>query len=265
MKSCGGVYGLGWAVVRRWQRPIRVANEAPAGTGKFRQHLAPSGDQGRIPDLSIRRTAASQLESQAARHSAQPPSLHSPMDRDQIKTTFDRQAATYDQQWSKLVALRDCLHLLLGSVFATLPPAARILCVGAGTGAEIPALAERYPGWFFTAVEPSPAMLSACRERAEAQGYAQRLPLSRGLSRFAARGPALRRGHQLPRLAVHPEPAGTLRLLPRHRRTPSAGGLLASSDLASDLTSAAQQEPSRGLVPHHGHRGAVDGGAAASA
>ena len=102
------------------------------------------------------------------------------MDRAQIKTTFDRQAPTYDQQWSKLGAIRDCLQLLLGSVFATLSAEARILCVGAGTGAEIQHLASLFPGWTFTAVEPSPAMLSACRERAEANGYAQRCRFHEG-------------------------------------------------------------------------------------
>ncbi|MBL0094556.1 MAG: class I SAM-dependent methyltransferase [Piscinibacter sp.] len=164
------------------------------------------------------------------------------MDRDQIKTTFDRQAATYDQQWSKLVALRDCLHLLLGSVFATLPPAARILCVGAGTGAEIQLLAERYPGWFFTAVEPSPAMLSACRERAEAQGYAQRCRFHEGyLDSLPADQPFDAATSFLVSQFIlnRQERAAFFRAIAERLRP---GGLLASSDLASDLTSAAQQD-----------------------
>jgi len=112
----------------------------------------------------------------SAREHADPaaPLCGAPVDRDQIKFTFDRQPPTYDQHLSKLSALREGLHLLLGSVFAALPAQARILCVGAGTGAEIQHLAGLIPGWTFTAMEPSSAMLTACRERAEANGYAQR-------------------------------------------------------------------------------------------
>jgi tRNA (cmo5U34)-methyltransferase len=163
------------------------------------------------------------------------------MDRDQIKSTFDRQAPSYDQQWSKLSALRDCLHLLLGSVFATLPAQARILCVGAGTGAEIQHLASLFPGWTFTAVEPSSAMLNACRERAEANGYAQRCRYHEGYL------------DSLP--AGEPFDAATCFLVSQFildRRERSAffrgisarlkpGGLLASSDLASDLGAPAQR------------------------
>lgn len=163
------------------------------------------------------------------------------MDRDQIKTTFDRQAPTYDQQWSKLSALREGLHLLLGAVFATLPAQARILCVGAGTGAEIQHLASLFPGWTFTAVEPSPAMLSACRERAEAHGYAQRCRFHEGYldslpagESFGAATSFLVSQFILDRR----ERAAFFRAIAERLRP---GGLLASSDLASDLGSAAQR------------------------
>ena len=90
------------------------------------------------------------------------------MDRDQIRSTFDRQAPAYDQQWAKMAPLRECLQLLLGPVFGALPGSARILCVGAGTGVEIEHLAGLHPGWRFTAVDPSAGMLEACRRRARA-------------------------------------------------------------------------------------------------
>ncbi|MBX3726801.1 MAG: class I SAM-dependent methyltransferase [Xanthomonadales bacterium] len=96
------------------------------------------------------------------------------MDRKQLESTFDGQAATYDQQWSKLASFRDGMHLLLTVVFSELPDDARMLCVGTGTGAEIHALAERFPGWRFVAVEPSAGMVAAARQRAQAHGYAAR-------------------------------------------------------------------------------------------
>lgn len=162
------------------------------------------------------------------------------MDRDQIKSTFDRQAPTYDQQWSKLSALRDCLHLLLGSVFATLPAQARILCVGAGTGAEIGHLAALHPGWTFTAVEPSPAMLNACRERAEAQGYAQRCRFHEGYLDSLPAGEPFDAATCLlvsQFILDRRERAAFFRAIAERLRP---GGLLASSDLASDLGSPAQ-------------------------
>jgi tRNA (cmo5U34)-methyltransferase len=163
------------------------------------------------------------------------------MDRDQIKSTFDRQAPTYDQQWSKLSALRDCLHLLLGSVFATLPAQTRILCVGAGTGAEIQHLAGLFPHWTFTAVEPSPAMLTACRERADAQGYAQRCRFHEGyLDSLPAGEPFNAATSFLVSQFIldASERSAFFRAIAERLRP---GGLLASSDLAADLSSAAQQ------------------------
>jgi tRNA (cmo5U34)-methyltransferase len=76
--------------------------------------------------------------------------------------------------------IRDCLHFLLDAVFVDLPPDARILCVGAGTGAELAYLARRFPLWRFTAVDPSGAMLDRCRERAEAEGYLSRCSFHEG-------------------------------------------------------------------------------------
>ncbi len=163
------------------------------------------------------------------------------MDRDQIKTTFDRQAPTYDQQWSKLGAIRDCLHLLLGSVFAMLPAQARILCVGAGTGAEIQHLAALFPGWTFTAVEPSPAMLNACRERAEANGYAQRCHFHEGYLDSLPAGEPFDAAtcFLVSQFILDPlERSAFFRAIGERLRP---GGLLASSDLASDLSSVAQQ------------------------
>ncbi len=102
------------------------------------------------------------------------------MNRDQLQETFDQQADSYDEKWARLSAFRASLHLLVGNVFADLPADARLLCVGAGTGAEILDLAARFPGWSFTAVEPSAGMLRAFRSRAEAAGIAARCSFHEG-------------------------------------------------------------------------------------
>lgn len=87
------------------------------------------------------------------------------MQPEEIKEIFDQQAATYDQQWTRMAAINNGLYFLMESVLASLPKAAHILCVGAGTGKELIYLAERFPQWLFTAVEPSAAMLNVCRQR----------------------------------------------------------------------------------------------------
>ena len=96
------------------------------------------------------------------------------MRRDEVKAIFDQQASSYDEQWAKTAPIRDGLLFLLEAVFAELPGNARILCVGAGTGEEMAYLAKRFPGWSFTAVEPSGAMLDVCRNKAEKRGFISR-------------------------------------------------------------------------------------------
>ena len=96
------------------------------------------------------------------------------MQQEKITAIFDRQAATYDQKWRDLAPINAALHLLTKSVLSTLPSNARILCVGAGTGAEILFLAGQFPGWHFTAVEPSSAMLEVFRSRAVEAGISGR-------------------------------------------------------------------------------------------
>ncbi|HEY1191767.1 MAG TPA: class I SAM-dependent methyltransferase [Gemmata sp.] len=92
-----------------------------------------------------------------------------------IEDVFDQKCASgYDQRWAKLAPLRDALHLLVAAVLSDVRPDARVLCVGAGTGSELLDLAQRHPGWSFTAVEPSAPMLDVCRRKAEACGVADR-------------------------------------------------------------------------------------------
>jgi tRNA (cmo5U34)-methyltransferase len=102
------------------------------------------------------------------------------MNNDELKAVFDRQAAGYDQQWLRMAPIYQGLYFLLESVFAELPADARILCVGVGTGNELLHLAKRFPGWRFTAVEPSGGMLAVCRHRAEEAGLRARCAFHEG-------------------------------------------------------------------------------------
>jgi tRNA (cmo5U34)-methyltransferase len=96
------------------------------------------------------------------------------MQSDKIKALFDQQASSYDQKWIELAPINATLHLLAAAALSKLPAQAEILCVGAGTGTEILYLAGKFPGWRFTAVEPSNAMLDVLRCRVVERGIAAR-------------------------------------------------------------------------------------------
>lgn len=92
----------------------------------------------------------------------------------------EKQAASYDQGNAKFAPVNAALHFLIRSVLSDLPPDARILCVGVGTGIELLYLAQAFPQWQFTAVEPAPAMLDLCRQRAKENGIASRTTFYEG-------------------------------------------------------------------------------------
>jgi tRNA (cmo5U34)-methyltransferase len=94
---------------------------------------------------------------------------------------FDQErAAAYDQDAAKFAPLVEALHFLIRLILADLPADARILCVGAGTGTELINLAQTFPQWHFTAVEPAAPMLDICRQRAEECGIASRCTFHEG-------------------------------------------------------------------------------------
>jgi len=150
-------------------------------------------------------------------------------------------AAAYDQRYAKLSPMRDALHLLISAVLADLPAEARILCVGAGTGAELIYLAEKFPLWRFAVVEPSAPMLEVCRRKAEAchitsrcvfhEGYLESLPPSVAFDAATAL--------LVSQFILNPEARASFFRAIAARLRP--GGYLVSADLASDLTSATYQ------------------------
>lgn len=159
------------------------------------------------------------------------------MRSEELKAVFDQQASGYDTQWARMAPIRDGLYFLLESIFAGLPADARILCVGAGTGAELAYLARAFPRWRFTAVDPSGAMLNACRQRANAEGFISRCDFHEGYLDSLPIG-NLYAGATcflVSQFILAQEVRAEFFRAIANRLAP--GGVLASSDLASDIGS----------------------------
>jgi tRNA (cmo5U34)-methyltransferase len=91
---------------------------------------------------------------------SQPPDPFDP------QTYFDEGAAArYDQGIRLSCPAYDALHQMIAPWLALLPGDCSFLSAGAGTGAEIIALARRFPSWRFVGVDVSADMLQACRRR----------------------------------------------------------------------------------------------------
>ena len=90
-------------------------------------------------------------------------------------------AEAYDRNLERILPFKAALHLLMRWHFASLPSDAHLLLVGAGTGAEARFLAPIFPGWRFTLVDPSAAMLDVARRHAAAEGFADRCVFHPGL------------------------------------------------------------------------------------
>ncbi|GGK08590.1 class I SAM-dependent methyltransferase [Pseudomonas matsuisoli] len=158
------------------------------------------------------------------------------MQREALKELFDQQASGYDKQWAGMAPIRETLHLLLRSNFAYLPDDARILCVGAGTGAELAYLAGCFPEWRFTAVDPSGAMLDVCRQKAEHGGFLSRCDFHEGYlgtlsieSHYDAATCFLVSQFLL-------EAHARIEFFQEIARALKPGGLLANADLAADTS-----------------------------
>ena len=161
------------------------------------------------------------------------------MQQDDLVALFDQQAPGYDRQWANTAAIRDCMYLLLDPLLSDLPRAARVLCVGVGTGQELAHLARAFPDWQFVAVDPSGGMIEACRARAEAEGFAGRCHFHHGfLETLPAAAPFDAATCFLVSQFIV-DRALRVRFFAGIAARLRAGGLLASSDLAFDTTSPA--------------------------
>jgi len=155
---------------------------------------------------------------------------------------FDKpKAKGYDNQFAKLMPMKAALHLCMRLIFTDLPDGAHVLCVGAGTGDELLHLAQAYPTFRFTAVDPAGAMLDICREKADAAGITDRCAFFEGYL------------DALPETA--PFDAATSILVSHFLMDPSArtaffaeiasrlkpGGMLVSADISGELAKPAGQ------------------------
>lgn len=95
----------------------------------------------------------------------------------QTDTRFpDAAAADYDRRILTLVpGYQFAQSLLTATLAQALPPQARLLLAGCGTGNELIALAGIGPQWLFSTVEPSAGMLAAARTKAEMAGCEPRV------------------------------------------------------------------------------------------
>jgi tRNA (cmo5U34)-methyltransferase len=150
---------------------------------------------------------------------------------------FDQSHAdAYDQRFVKLAPLQQQLHLLAKAAFGGLPADARILCVGAGTGAEMLFLASRFPGWRFVAVDPAAPMLAAARRKAEAAGVAERCAFHAGLLGTLPPGEPFDAATAILVSQFLRERAARVAFFREIARRLRPGGALVSADLAADLS-----------------------------
>ena len=96
------------------------------------------------------------------------------------KNKKEMPGTTRDEHFSKLLPLKDALHLSLHMVLYEVPEQATILVVGTGTGPELIYLAEAQPSWNFVAIEPDREALEICRKKCEEKGITTRCTFHEG-------------------------------------------------------------------------------------
>lgn len=162
------------------------------------------------------------------------------MQRQEPPVAFDKtHAASYDQRFARLAAMRDALHLLISAVLADLGADARILCVGAGTGAELIYLAQKFPGWRFAVVEPSAPMLEVCRGKAEDRGITSRCVFHEGYLESLPASPGFDAATSLLVSQFILQPEARAGFFCEIARRLKVGGYLVTADLASGVSPAA--------------------------
>lgn len=87
----------------------------------------------------------------------------------------------YDQHIRKLIPGYELIHLQVHALLKShLLAQANILVVGCGTGYELQYLAEKFPEWTFTAIDPALEMLNKAQRHIEGLGLADRITFMHG-------------------------------------------------------------------------------------
>jgi tRNA (cmo5U34)-methyltransferase len=168
--------------------------------------------------------------------------------------TFDvARAARYDDEIAVAIPGYGVLHALTATVAATLLAGApragapvRVLLAGAGTGAELSALAAVGPAWHFVAADPSAPMLEHLRRRASALRLGARVTVFAGEVRELPAGDAAAAGADVAfdaatlLLVLHflPDDGAKLALLRDVAARLRPGAPLLLADMAGDTDSA---------------------------
>ena len=84
----------------------------------------------------------------------------------------------YDEHIRKLIPGYELIHLQVHALLETYAPQhANILVVGCGTGYELQYLAEQFPDWSFTAIDPAPNMIEKSQQHIKKLGLSDRIQL----------------------------------------------------------------------------------------
>jgi tRNA (cmo5U34)-methyltransferase len=172
---------------------------------------------------------------------------------------FDQKAAEkYDARFRKIHAINDNLHLLISLVLKGLPADASVLCVGIGTGADILGLADAFPGWRFTGVDPSEHMLAVCRARIREHSLTFRCELVHGYLADIPEEP--RFDAVLCLLVTHfVKDTGARREMFRGMASRlKPGGYLINSEISADISSPEFQDMTDKWAAMHRFTGASD-------
>lgn len=151
--------------------------------------------------------------------------------------TFDQKRADlHDKRFAKLAPMRKSLHLFTRMILGALSTESRGLCVGAGVGPELFYLAEAFPEWKFTAVEPSSAMLRVCREKAQELGVIDRISFHEGYLETLPDSDPYDAATCILVSQFLLEPENRINLFIHISKRLVPGGILVSADLASDMS-----------------------------